>query len=229
MSRHACTQLPALADGTGYSQLSYNFVLFLYVISFPGIYSLVKRSVKSKVVRKTYEVPGPASDNGRPTKELAGDIVAFFQANNYKITDVRNPQRRHALSHSVSVVSRAPPLSNPLSLTTSFVAATHTHTHTRTQATDVIVFEGTQAPLIGRAAFLTFCVFICLGSLALVCTIIEQVRTRAAPLHAPCRSPARLAPLHASVAYTAWPPSRRAPIRRPMIVVSHARRWAFSC
>jgi hypothetical protein len=40
----------------------------------------------------------------------------------------------------------------------------------------VIVFEGTQAPLTGRAAFLTFCVFFALASLALVLTIVEQVR-----------------------------------------------------
>jgi len=119
---------PAVADDSGYSQLSYNFVLILYIISFPGIYSLVTRSVKSKVVRKTYEVLGPASDGGRPTRELAGDIVAFFQANNYKITD----------------------------------------------AADTIIFEGTQAPLVGRAAFLTFCVFFALASLALVLTIVEQ-------------------------------------------------------
>merc|ERR1719231_1520214 len=58
----ALAPLPAFADDTGYSQVSYNFVLFLYVISFPGIYSLVTRSVKAKVVRKTYEVPGPASE-----------------------------------------------------------------------------------------------------------------------------------------------------------------------
>jgi len=73
-------------------------------------------------------VAGPAADGGRPTRELAGDIVAFFQANNYKITD----------------------------------------------ATDAIIFEGTQAPLVGRAAFLTFCTFIAFGSLALVLTIFEQ-------------------------------------------------------
>merc|ERR1711920_866048 len=115
--------LPALADeGTGFSQASFYTTLALYVLAFPGIYSLVKRSVKSKVIRKTYEVAGPEAPNGRPTREMAGDIVAFFQANNYKIKD----------------------------------------------ATDIIVFQGVQAPLTGRAAFLTFCVFIALGSLALV-------------------------------------------------------------
>ena len=122
-------QLPVFADdGQGFSSASYYTTLILYVLSFPGLYSLVKRSVKAKVVRKTYEVAGPGATNGRATRELAGDIVAFFQANNYKITD----------------------------------------------AADTIVFEGTQAPLVGRAAFLTSCVFVGLGSFALVLTILEQ-------------------------------------------------------
>ena len=121
--------LPVLADeGSGFSAVSYYTTLTLYVIAFPGVYSLVKRSVKSKIVRKTYEVPGPAAVGGRPTREMAGDIVAFFQANNYKITD----------------------------------------------AAETIVFEGTQAPVASRASFLTFCVFIALGSLALVLSIFEQ-------------------------------------------------------
>lgn len=41
-------------------------------------------------------------------------------------------------------------------------------------AAETIVFEGTQAPLAGRAAFLTACTFVCLASLALVLTIFEQ-------------------------------------------------------
>ena len=81
---------PALAaesGGSGYSQASFYGTFALYVLAFPGIYSLVKRSVKSKIVRKTYEIAGPAAEGGRPTREMAGDIVAFFQANNYKIKD----------------------------------------------------------------------------------------------------------------------------------------------
>jgi len=130
----ASAPLAAFADDAvsisenGYSSVSFYFTLVLYVLSFPGLYSLVTRSVKSKVVRKTYEVAGPASTGGRPVRETAGDIVAYFQANNYKIAD----------------------------------------------ASDVIVFEGTQAGQNGRAAFLTFCTFIGLGSLALVLTIFEQ-------------------------------------------------------
>ena len=125
----ALPPLPALAEeGSTFSAASYYTTLALYVVSFPGVYSLVKRSVKAKVVRKTYQTAGPAAVGGRATRELAGDIVAFFQANNYKITD----------------------------------------------AAETIVFEGVQAPLVGRAAFLTFCTFIALGSLALVLTIFEQ-------------------------------------------------------
>merc|ERR1719162_1666169 len=61
--------MPVMADdGPGFSQASYYTTLALYVFSFPGIYSLVKRSVKSKIVRKTYEVAGPAADGGRPTR-----------------------------------------------------------------------------------------------------------------------------------------------------------------
>eukprot|EP00962_Isochrysis_galbana_P058930 scaffold32279_cov109-Isochrysis_galbana.AAC.1 len=120
--------LPAVAADDGFSSASYYTTLALYVLAFPGVYSLVKRSTKSKVVQKTYEVAGPAAPAGRPTRELAGDILAFFQANNYKVKD----------------------------------------------RGEVIVFEGVQAPLAGRAAFLTFCVFISLASLALVLTILEQ-------------------------------------------------------
>ena len=125
----AAVPLPALAEETSsFSSASYYTTLALYVLALPGVYSLVTRSVKAKVVRKTYEVIGPAVDGGRPTRELAGDIVGFFQANNYQIKD----------------------------------------------ASDVITFEGVQAPVAGRAAFLTSCVFVALGSLALVLSIFEQ-------------------------------------------------------
>ena len=124
MSLLASAPLAAFAEESaalsqnGYSNVSFYFTLVLYILSFPGLYSLVTRSVKSKVVRRTYEVIGPAAEGGRPVRETAGDIVAFFQANNYRIAD----------------------------------------------ASDVIVFEGTQAGQNGKAAFLTFCTFIGLGS-----------------------------------------------------------------
>lgn len=46
-----------LADsflGGGYSQASYYTSLGLFVISIPGLWSLIKRSVKSKVINNEY-------------------------------------------------------------------------------------------------------------------------------------------------------------------------------
>ena len=60
-------------DGQGFSSASYYTTLALYVLALPGVYSLVTRSVKSKVVKKMYEVLGPRADGGRPTRGLAGD------------------------------------------------------------------------------------------------------------------------------------------------------------
>ena len=41
--------LMILADATGYSQASYNTTLGLFLLSLPGVWSLVKRATKSKV------------------------------------------------------------------------------------------------------------------------------------------------------------------------------------
>ena len=47
----------AAAGGTGYSQASYYTSLGLFVLSVPGLWSLIKRSVKSKV--RNQSVPHP--------------------------------------------------------------------------------------------------------------------------------------------------------------------------
>lgn len=46
--------LVLLADGAGYSLASYYTSLGLFVISVPGLWSLIKRSVKSKVIPVVY-------------------------------------------------------------------------------------------------------------------------------------------------------------------------------
>ena len=82
----ATAPLPALAEEVAsavtevstFSSASYYTTLALYVLALPGVYSLVTRSVKAKVVRKVYEVLGPGSDGGRPTRELAGDILSLI-------------------------------------------------------------------------------------------------------------------------------------------------------
>lgn len=175
------SQLPALADDGGFSQVSYYTTLALYVVSFPGIYSLVKRSVKSKVVRKTYEVPGPGAQGGRATREVAGDIVAFFQVRDSLHTGTRRPVAvaltdadAPACAWPLHPPAPPPPSSPTPSPPPDSPVPVQANNYKITDAADVIVFEGVQAPVVSRAAFLTFCVAFALASLALVVTIVEQ-------------------------------------------------------
>lgn len=46
--------IPGTSGEVSYSRASYYTILGLYVISFPGILSTVKRSTKAKVKKKTY-------------------------------------------------------------------------------------------------------------------------------------------------------------------------------
>ncbi|GJP32379.1 hypothetical protein CLOM_g16974 [Closterium sp. NIES-68] len=86
------TVFPALAEefSSSYSPASYYASLGLFVISIPGLYSLIKRATKSKIVRKTFEVPGPAEPGAKPLSVLAGEITAFLQRNNYKVIDMKD-------------------------------------------------------------------------------------------------------------------------------------------
>jgi hypothetical protein len=71
-------------------QLLYRYAsLGLFVLSAPGLWSLVKRSAKSKVARKTFEVAGPSAEGtlALPLDELAREISMFFKRNNYAIAD----------------------------------------------------------------------------------------------------------------------------------------------
>jgi len=79
----------ALADAAepGYFQGSYNVTLGLFVFALPGLWSLVKRSTKSKVVRKTFTVPGPAREGAEPLDELARRVSTYFKNNNYRVKE----------------------------------------------------------------------------------------------------------------------------------------------
>ncbi|XP_037408380.1 protein COFACTOR ASSEMBLY OF COMPLEX C SUBUNIT B CCB1, chloroplastic-like [Triticum dicoccoides] len=70
--------------GTGYSQASYYTSLGLFVLSVPGLWSLIKRSVKSKIVQKTF-----VREEGQPTAPslVAGEILSFFTRNSFAVSD----------------------------------------------------------------------------------------------------------------------------------------------
>ncbi|KAL7532644.1 hypothetical protein ACHAXR_006082, partial [Thalassiosira sp. AJA248-18] len=70
-----------------YSKASYYTTLALYVASFPGLWSQIKRSTKAKVKRKTYVSPGEAAKEGKELRQQAGEIMAYMKANNYEVAE----------------------------------------------------------------------------------------------------------------------------------------------
>lgn len=73
-----------LTDAAGYSPASYYTSLGLFVISVPGLWSLIKRSVKSKIVQRTFI--GEGEEKKAPNR-VAGEILSFFTRNNFVVTD----------------------------------------------------------------------------------------------------------------------------------------------
>ncbi|KAL4355153.1 hypothetical protein GQ457_06G034170 [Hibiscus cannabinus] len=73
-----------LGETAGYSLSSYYTSLGLFVISVPGLWSLIKRSVKSKIVQKTFV--GEGAENKAPN-QVAAEILSFFTRNNFAVTD----------------------------------------------------------------------------------------------------------------------------------------------
>lgn len=71
------------AQGPGYSMASYSVSLGLFVMSVPGLWSLIKRAPKAKTARRTYVVDGPAKDGAVPLDErferpIACSYLHFF-------------------------------------------------------------------------------------------------------------------------------------------------------
>ncbi|CAL1391366.1 unnamed protein product [Linum trigynum] len=75
-----------LAEGATYSLASYYTTLGLFVISLPGLWSLIKRSVKSKVVQKTF-IRQEEGQKKAPPNQVAGEILSFFTRNNFAVAD----------------------------------------------------------------------------------------------------------------------------------------------
>eukprot|EP01024_Parvocaulis_polyphysoides_P035512 TRINITY_DN3145_c1_g1_i3.p1 TRINITY_DN3145_c1_g1~~TRINITY_DN3145_c1_g1_i3.p1 ORF type:complete len:302 (-),score=50.38 TRINITY_DN3145_c1_g1_i3:182-1087(-) len=85
---------PALAQETsegiftpGFSKESYYVTLGLFVLSLPGLWSLIKRAPKAKIVRKTFEVEGPKKEGPTGLDRRARQIFAYFKNYNYKVKE----------------------------------------------------------------------------------------------------------------------------------------------
>lgn len=81
--------IPGTTGEVTYSKASYYVILGLYLTSFPGLWSTIKRSTKAKVKRKTYVSDGEKSSdgNGKALREQAGEIMAYMKANNYEVVE----------------------------------------------------------------------------------------------------------------------------------------------
>lgn len=79
--------IPGTSGDVSYSRASYYTILGLYLMSFPGIWSTIKRSTKAKVKRKTYVTKGESADGGKGLREQAGEIMAYMKANNYEVVE----------------------------------------------------------------------------------------------------------------------------------------------
>jgi Cofactor assembly of complex C subunit B len=69
---------PPEVAGISYSKASYYTVLGLYLMSFPGVWSQIKRSTEAKVKRKTFVSNGEknTSAGGLSLRQQAGEIMA---------------------------------------------------------------------------------------------------------------------------------------------------------
>lgn len=73
-----------LSENIGYSEASYYTSLGLFLLSLPGLWSLIKRSTKSKIVQKTFTV---TKEEGKPPNLIAGEVMSFFTRNNFVVAD----------------------------------------------------------------------------------------------------------------------------------------------
>lgn len=64
------TEGPPEVGGVSYSKASYYTILGLYVLSFPGVWSQVKRSTSAKIKRKTFVT------FQKTLRQQAGEIMA---------------------------------------------------------------------------------------------------------------------------------------------------------
>ena len=81
-----------------YSKWSYYTTLGLYVLSFPGIWSQIKRSTKAKLKRKTYVTAGEAVDGGKNLRQQAGEIMACAYRFFITVVDLSSISLIHSLA-----------------------------------------------------------------------------------------------------------------------------------
>lgn len=87
LANAASDYIPGTSGEVSYSRASYYVILGLYLTSFPGLWSVIKRSTSAKIKRKTFVSKGEKADEGKSLREQAGEIMAYMKANNYEVVD----------------------------------------------------------------------------------------------------------------------------------------------
>jgi len=79
----------AHAEGAepGYSIASYSVSLGLFVLTVPGLWSLIKRAPKAASKARVYAVDGPAKPDAVPIDDRAREIFSYFKKYNYSVVD----------------------------------------------------------------------------------------------------------------------------------------------
>lgn len=90
-------------QAVGYSSLSLYFTLALYVVTLPGLYSLITRSVKPSITRRTYDLPGPANPTAKSTRQVAAEVMAYFRAQNYDVSRYFSEPSLYHISPHISL------------------------------------------------------------------------------------------------------------------------------
>jgi hypothetical protein len=87
LSLSSSDYIPGTSGEVSYSRASYYVILGLYLTSFPGLWSVIKRSTSAKIQRKTYVSRGKNISGGKNLREQAGEIMAYMTANNYEVVN----------------------------------------------------------------------------------------------------------------------------------------------
>jgi Cofactor assembly of complex C subunit B len=152
---------PPETDGISYSKLSYFTILGLYLMSFPGLWSIITRSTTAKIKRKTYVSPG---ENAIVTSSTDAVVDGSATAGT---TD--------PVAASVPMTAENKP---PLSLRRQageIMAYMKANNYEVLEANnETITFQGVVQRSLSQAFFLTFCTALGLLSLALVLQIQFQ-------------------------------------------------------
>ena len=147
---------PPEAGGISYSKASYYTILGLYLISFPGLWSTIKRSTKAKVKRKTFVTPGENSDDAKAKslRQQAGEIMACKYSTVVEVHILlvfcRGNISHYAHRNSIDMKA---------------------NNYEVVEAGETITFRGIVARSLSQAFFLTFCTALGMLSFALVLSI----------------------------------------------------------